>query len=135
MLYFYKSISPHPIENLHTYLHFFFTQLFAEASPTYDHAIHIHADFKATIDKNKVQVDDKLNAIFSAYMALQPIEKQSVKDAYENNNNLTGICNIKVVPGHVTFGPIITGFIIGLTSNCVIPDVSDPHCELIIHLK
>jgi len=108
MLYFYKSISPHPIENLHTYLHFFFTQLFAETSPTYDHAIHIHADFKATIDKNKVQVDDKLNAIFAAYMALQPIEKQSVKDAYANNNNVTGICNMTVVP--VKYDALPIGF-------------------------
>jgi len=98
MLYFYQSISPHPIENLHQYLHHFFTQLFAEVSPTYDHAVHIHADFKATIDKNEVQVDDRLKAIFTAYAALQPAGKAICKKAYSNNNNVTGVCNMTVEP-------------------------------------
>lgn len=98
MLYFYKSISPHPIENLHNYLHNFFIQLFDEVNPTYDHTHHIHADFKEIITKYKTQIDDKLAAIFSAYNVLHLAEKQIVQTAYNNNNNIEGICNKSVKP-------------------------------------
>ncbi len=98
MLYFYKSISPHPIENLHNYLHNFFSKMFDEVNPTYDHAHHIHADFKEIVTEYKAQIDDKLAAIFSSYIVLLPAEKQIVQTAYNNNNNIEGICNKSVKP-------------------------------------
>lgn len=98
MLYFYQPISPHPIENLHTYLDYFFTRLFAEVHPTYDHAYYIRLDFQGIIDKNKVQLDDRLSAVFNSYMGLQPHEKARVQEAYDNNNNIEGVCNMTVRP-------------------------------------
>jgi len=98
MLYFYKSISPHPIENLHNYLHYFFTQMFAEVNPAYDHTHQIQADFKEIVEEYKAQVDDKLSAIFIAYMGLQPNEKLIVQDAYNRNNKIIDVCNMTVTP-------------------------------------
>lgn len=98
MLYFYQSISPHSIENLHKYLHYFFTQLFANAHPSYDHAHYIEADFNDIIDEYTVQIDNKLEAIFTAYAGLQPNEKLIVQNAYSINNNIQGICNMVVTP-------------------------------------
>jgi len=98
MLYFYKSISPHSIEYLQKYLNYFFAQLFLEVHPTYDHAHYIDADFKDIVDGYKIQVDDKLSAIFKAYMALLPNEKQIVKDAYATNNRIADVCNMIVTP-------------------------------------
>lgn len=98
MLYFYKSISPNPIENLQKYLNYFFAQLFSEVHPIYDHAHYIHPDFKEIIDEYKDQIDDKLSAIFTAYMGLQPPEKQIVQNAYNINNRIADICNMTVKP-------------------------------------
>ncbi len=108
MLYFYKSISPHPIENLHKYLHHFFTQLFAEVNPTYDRAHHIHADFQLIIDAYTEQIDNRLLAVFNAYMGLQPNEKQIVQEAYKNNNDVEGVCNKTVKPIKFTELPVAT---------------------------
>jgi len=98
MLYFYKSISPDSIENLHNYLHFFFTKLFAEVHPTYDHAYYIDPNFQDIIDEYKVQVDDKLNIIFTTYMGLSQQNKQVVEDIYHTNNDIQGICGLIVSP-------------------------------------
>ena len=99
MLYFYKSISPHPIENLHNYLDFFFTKLFDETQTVYSHEYFIHTDFQEIIDTYKTQIDDKLEALFNAYTALPtPQDRQIVKDAYANNNNVEAICNNLVRP-------------------------------------
>jgi hypothetical protein len=98
MLYFYRPIT-HPITNMHVYMHYFFTQLFAEVSPIYDHTAYIHVDFKAIIDKYTVQLDTKLLAVFNAYMSLvSPNDKTTVQNAYSNNNNIEGICNNIVRP-------------------------------------
>lgn len=98
MLYFYQSISPHNIENLHSYLHFFFTQLFAEVNATYDHAHHVHPNFQNIINKYTTQIDNKLEAIFNAYAALNPAQKQTVKDAYTSNIDIENICSTAVTP-------------------------------------
>lgn len=98
MLYFYKSISPHTIDNLHGYLHYFFTQLFAEVHPTYDHAHYIHADFQEIIDGYTEQIDNKLSAIFIAYIALRPNEKITVQNAYDVNNRISDVCSMSVTP-------------------------------------
>jgi hypothetical protein len=92
MIYFYKSISPHRIENLHSYLDFFFQRMFAEVHPTYDHAHFITPDFQQIVDEYPVQVDNKLRNIFRAYMGLSAPQKRVVKNAYANNTNISGIC-------------------------------------------
>src|SRR3984885_2701340 len=98
MLYFYQPIA-HPITSMHIYMHYFFTQLFAEVSPVYDHAVHIHPDFELIIDEYKVQIDDRLFAVFNAYIGLlNPNDKTTVQNAYNNNNNIEGICNNVVRP-------------------------------------
>lgn len=99
MIYFYSNIPRHPIGNLHRYLHYFFEQLFAEVNPTYSHAHHIHQDFQGIIDEYKTQIDDKLAAIFRAYMRnLNSAEKQMVQNAYCSNNDIEGICNATITP-------------------------------------
>lgn len=98
MLYFYKSISPHPIENLHDYLDYFFSQMFAETNPSYNHEHHIHEDCQTIIEEYTVQVDNKLSAIFGAYMMLEDANKAIVKNAYSINNNIKGICDMEVEP-------------------------------------
>lgn len=96
MLYFYKQVM-HPINNMHDYMHHFFMQLFAEVSPVYHHADFIHPDFQTIIDSHGV-LDQKLNAIFTAYMALLPAEKKQVQQAYSNNNSIEQVCNNAVRP-------------------------------------
>ncbi|WP_123912748.1 hypothetical protein [Chryseobacterium pennipullorum] len=99
MLYFYKSISPHPIENLHNYLDFFFTRMFDDTQTVYSHGYLIHPDFQDIIDNYKTQIDVKLEALFNAYIALPtPQDKNKVKDAYTNNNNVEGVCNNVIMP-------------------------------------
>ena len=99
MLYFYKSISPQPIENLHNYLDFFFTRMFDDSQTVYSHAYLIHPDFQDIVNEYKTQIDDRLRAIFNAYIALPSAqEKQIIKDAYANNNNIEGICNNQIRP-------------------------------------
>ncbi len=99
MLYFYKSISPQPIEQLNSWLDYFFQQMFAEVSQTYDPAIHIHADFRPLVRHYKAQLNNRLADIFSAYMDLKnPADKLAIQSAYTNNTNIRGICNGTVVP-------------------------------------
>lgn len=98
MIYFYKTLSPHKIENLQKYLYYFFAQLFTNAFPTYTHASFIHADFQATINANKVQVDDRLEAIHKAYMKLTGYQKTVVQRAFRNNSDTKGICSGTVRP-------------------------------------
>lgn len=98
MLYFYKPISPHPIENLHNYLDYFFTRLFAEVHPAYDHAHYIHPDFQEIINEYKVQLDDRMKATLIAYMSLNANEKAIVREAYNQNNNIQGVCDVTVRP-------------------------------------
>lgn len=99
MLYFYKPISPQPIENLHNYLDFFFTKMFDDSQTVYSHAYLIHPDFQGIIDKYKTQIDDRLKALFDAYIALPTQhDKQIVKDAYVTNNDIEGICNNYIKP-------------------------------------
>lgn len=96
MLYFYKQIA-HPISNMHAYMHYFFVQLFAEVNPAYDHADLIHPDFQSIIDNHKV-LDQRLETVFRAYMALAPAEKTQVQQAYNNNNNIEQVCNNTIRP-------------------------------------
>ncbi|MBZ0099227.1 MAG: hypothetical protein K8F30_09090, partial [Taibaiella sp.] len=96
MLYFYKQIT-HPINNMHAYMHYFFMQLFAEITPAYNHADLIQADFQSIIDNHKA-LDEKLEAVFTAYMALVPAEKTQIQQAYDNNNNIEQVCNNTVRP-------------------------------------
>lgn len=98
MIYFYKTLSPHKIENLQKYLEHFFAQLFTDSFPTYTHADFITANFQATIDANQVQVDDKLKAIHKAYMKLLPAKRTVVKNAFRNNSDTEGICSGIVKP-------------------------------------
>ncbi len=99
MLYFYKPITPHPIENLNSYLDFFFTKLFDNSQTVYSHAYFIHKDFQTIIDNYKTQIDDKLETIFNSYIALPtPVEKQIVKNAYLRNNDIESISNITKTP-------------------------------------
>jgi hypothetical protein len=107
MLYFYQSISPHPIENLHRYLDYFFTRLFAELHPTYDHAHYIQSDFHTILTTPRLQLNNKLSDVFNAYMGLQPHEKARVQVAYNNNNNIEGVCNMAVRP--IKYGELPAG--------------------------
>lgn len=98
MIYFYKTLSPHKIENLQKYLEYFFAKLFTDSFPTYTHADFIHANFQPVIDANTVQVDDKLKAIHKAYMKLKAPKRTIVKNAFKNNSNTEGICAGTVKP-------------------------------------
>ena len=98
MIYFYTSISPHRIENLHKYLDHFYTQMFAEVNPVYDHAHYVEADFQDIIDAYTDQLDNKLETVFNAYLALDPPEKALVQTAYTNNNSISSICSSSVRP-------------------------------------
>lgn len=98
MIYFYQSISPQPIENLHACLHHFYTQLLVPVPPAYTRAIFIHANFVAAATANKNNLESKLITIHLVYSALTPAEKLVVQSAYANNNNILGICNRTVDP-------------------------------------
>ncbi|WP_445454963.1 hypothetical protein [Flavobacterium sp. HNIBRBA15423] len=99
MLYFYKSISPHPIENLHNYLDFFFTRMFDDTQTVYSHAYLIHPNFQGIIDTYKEQIDERLKALFNAYIGLAtPQEKQIVKDAYFINNDIVSLSDATNTP-------------------------------------
>lgn len=99
MLYFYKSISPHPIEKLHSYLDFFITKMFDDTQAVYTHAYLIHPDFQGIIDTYKEQIDDRLADVFNAYIGLaSPQEKQIVKDAYSINNDILSLSNATNTP-------------------------------------
>lgn len=92
MIYFYTYL-PHNIQNLHEYLDHFYQQMFAEVSPTFDKTLLIHADFVTIIDEYKIQILDKLEKMFNDYVALGAPDKEIVRIAYQNNNNIEGICN------------------------------------------
>lgn len=98
MLYFYQSISPHKIERLHNYLHHFFTKMFAEVYPIYDHSHCIDSNFRVIVTTYKTQLDDKLKHIYTAYMKLKPQAKSIVQAAYANNNDIENICNGSAKP-------------------------------------
>lgn len=98
MIYFYQSISPHKIENLQKYLHYFFIQLFTDVYTTYTPANFIDKSFQAIINENKVQVDNRLRAIYTAYMKLHPSKRTIVKKAFRNNIDIEGICSGTVKP-------------------------------------
>lgn len=98
MLYFYKSIPKHQMENMHTYMHHFFEQLFAEKSVVYDQAVHIHSDFRNIINKYNDKIENRLKIVYTNYMALDSLDKQIVQNAYNNNNDIEGICNNIVRP-------------------------------------
>ena len=93
MLYFYQSISPHSIENLHSYLDYFFQQLFVEVSVNYDHTNLIHVDFQTIVNTYPKQVDSKLWEIFEEYMNLDQDQKDYVQIAYFNNTDIERVCN------------------------------------------
>lgn len=148
MLYFYKSISPHPIENLHNYLDYFFTKLFDDSQISYSHAYFIHPDFQNIIDTYKSQIDDKLEALFAAYMSLTtPEDKETVKTAYLNNNNILGICNKNIKPFKYEELPIAVVDVIKvlydsegvlykmLTSKTAYKNIKDKCGDLITHFK
>jgi hypothetical protein len=96
MLYFYTQIS-HPMNNMHVYMHHFFMQLFAEASPNYNHAVFIHPDFQSIINNHGV-LNQKLELVFTAYMGLTIAEKTQVQQAYNKNNDIEQVCNNAVRP-------------------------------------
>ncbi|WP_439555188.1 hypothetical protein [Dyadobacter sp.] len=81
----------------------FFTHLFAEVSPTY--ANLIHADFQSIIDHHGV-LDEKLKAVFTAYVALAPAEKTEVQQAYNNNSSIEQICNNVIKPAKFSELPV-----------------------------
>ncbi|WP_431609269.1 hypothetical protein [Chryseobacterium sp. 'Rf worker isolate 10'] len=78
-------------------MHNFFTQLFAEISAAYNHPDFIHPDFQTIIDNHEA-LNQKLEAVFTAYMALAPAGKAQVQQAYSNNNNIEQVCNNTVRP-------------------------------------
>jgi hypothetical protein len=98
MLYFYQSLSPHNIENLHSYLDFFFTRLFGKVNATYDHGHHIHADFQNIINQYPDQIDSKLWEIFEEYMIMDDEEKRFAQTAYYSNTDIVGVCNNLIRP-------------------------------------
>ncbi|MBB6240551.1 hypothetical protein HDC90_005236 [Pedobacter sp. AK013] len=97
MIYFYKTISPHLIENLHKYLHYFFSQLFAEVHPTFDHVFYIHTDFKDIVDEYP-DINTSLTTITSSYLILSKKDKALVRKIYLHNNAIEEICNNKKKP-------------------------------------
>ena len=98
MIYFYKPISAQPIENMHSYMHHFFHQLFNGGHAAYTHANFIHLDFLVIVTTYSEQIDDKLSAVFNAYSTLLPNEKTIVQAAYDNNNKILEVCNKTVRP-------------------------------------
>ncbi|MGB3946341.1 MAG: hypothetical protein WBM13_00030 [Bacteroidia bacterium] len=72
--------------------------MFAGVNPLYNHAHHVHPDFQDIIDEYTVQLDNKLEALFNAYIALLPAEKTLVQTAYNNNNNISSVCSTAVRP-------------------------------------
>ncbi len=98
MIYFYSSISPFAIDRLNEYINHFFEELFKLPSPTYTHAAYIHPDFLPIVTAYRPQIDNKLEAIFGAYVALSTTHRQVVQNAYSNNNDIEGICNNRVAP-------------------------------------
>jgi hypothetical protein len=106
MIYFYKPISPQPIENLHNYMHHFFTQLFHGNHAVYTHANFIHADFQDIILTYSEQLDDRLLAVYTVYNTLSQSDKTLVQTIYNNNNDIPGICNNTVGPYKYTQLPL-----------------------------
>jgi len=98
MIYFYQSISPQRIENLHNYMHHFFSQLLVATPPAYTRARYLHANFVVAATDNRNFLEKKLKKIHQVYSALLPPEKTVVQNAYSNNNDIVGICNSTVDP-------------------------------------
>jgi len=92
MIYFYTRVENHNIEKLHKYLDYFYRAMFAEASTTFALDVLIDPDFTDAVEKYKEQILDKLEKIFNDYFSLEYTEKEIVQQAYQNNNNIEGIC-------------------------------------------
>ena len=97
MIYFYKSISPHRIENLHNYLNYYFDQLFNGNHHIYSQLTHIHHDFVDIINEYS-DINRKLEAIFNSYQALHASDQQKLQMIYKSNTDIVGICDKKVKP-------------------------------------
>ena len=92
MLYFYEQIE-HPINNMHVYMHYFFTQLFFGIGPVYSHADFIHPDFQSIIDEHSA-LDHSLSNVFVAYSGLtNPGDELIIQRAYYINNSIEQVCN------------------------------------------
>lgn len=98
MLYFYQSISPHKIENLHQYLDSFYGKLFQEVHPIYNLDFFISGDFKHILEHTSKHFSEKLEDIVLKYFGLSTSEKILVKKAYLSNIDIQGVCNSGIKP-------------------------------------
>lgn len=107
MIYTYKQLPPHRIENFHANIAYFFMQLFANDLAAYDENILLQATFIPIVNLSKVSLKGNLVAITLAYHQLTTIEKLQVQNAFQVNTNIENICtNINAFPVKYNTVPI-----------------------------
>lgn len=93
MIYFYRRLENHNIEKLHKYLDYFYQAMFSETSRRFNKKKLIHPDCLGIVDDYKDQLLTKMKDIFVAYGRLTADEREIVRRAYKNNNDIAGICS------------------------------------------
>lgn len=97
MLFSYKPIEHyHRIENLHSYIHYFFVNLF-DNEPNNITTL-LHPDFSQMYNTHYTAIRNKLQSIHQKYLDLNDIQKNLVKDAFHYNQQIENICDKTIVP-------------------------------------
>jgi hypothetical protein len=91
MIYSYKYL-PHPIENFHTNIAYFFQQLFANDLVVYDEDVLLQAAFIPIINDSGKLVNS-LKEITRKYHLLTISDKQIITDALSSNCDMVNLCN------------------------------------------
>lgn len=94
MIYAYRYLEHHPIEQFHGNIAYFFEQLFAINPPIFDADLLLRPDFIPLINTATVSIINHLTAITRAYHHdLSDDERQEVQRAFVANNDIESICN------------------------------------------
>lgn len=97
MIYPYKYLDNHPIENLHSYLVHFFSTMFANSNNIFDVDTLICSEFKEIFNTYE-KISTPLKKIFITYHTLPVDSKNTLKEAFEKNNRIADICSNLIEP-------------------------------------
>lgn len=98
MIYGYKY-KKHKIELFNSGLMYFFEQLFIHDAAKYDENLLLEASFIPLVKKSKTRIEDALKEIVFVYHSIpDKKEKNKVKQAFKNNNEIEKLCQGKLSP-------------------------------------
>ncbi|MVM34440.1 hypothetical protein GO755_30695 [Spirosoma sp. HMF4905] len=99
MIYAYKYLEPHPIEQFHENITYFFERLFVLNPPTFDTNELLNPDFTTLVRNSPVTLFRRLEAITHSYhYALDNDERIIVQNAFRSNNDIEAICQCISLP-------------------------------------